>query len=81
MPCLARGRAGGIPALGVPSPMAEGAGNIGERHGRRRGRHARDECLQHDQPDGNDRDATERVRGRSRWHGNLSHGILSQHIW
>jgi len=66
--------------LGVTRPMAERARNIRERHGRRRGRNTREEYLQHDQPYGNDHDAMERVRGRSGWHGNLSHGTLAQHI-
>jgi hypothetical protein len=80
VPCLAWARGGRIDGLGVTGPMAERACDIRERHGRRCGRDTGEECLQHDQPYGNDHDAMERVRGRSHWHGNLSHGTLSQHM-
>ena len=69
--------------LGAARSVADGIERIGCRHrGGLRGRNAREEGLQHDQPRGDQNDgAAARRRGDCGWHVNLSRGTLAHLIF
>jgi hypothetical protein len=69
--------------IGAARSVADGIERIGCRHrGGLRGRNAREEGLQHDEPR-RDRDdgATARRRGEYGWHVSLSRGTLAHLIF